>query len=299
MKLGKFVMTMLCAAAWPVLAQVTTVDATKKMADDAQVTLEGKILRQAGADDDEFVFEDATGTITVDIDDDLRRATPVTPGMRVKITGEVDKEFLGRKVEVKRMELLPEAEITLPAIQLPKPDEAGGKPLMQALKERQSKRQFAEKAIPEDVLSSMLWAGFGVNRPDGRRTAPTAMNNQDITIYALTEKGAFRYDAAANTLEPRSDTDARADVVTQGFAKKAPLVLLYAQTVKSKEANPRQDIFGGMHVGSISQNVSLYCASEDLAGVVVASFNAGAAEKALKLPGDQRILLAHVIGYPQ
>jgi nitroreductase len=146
-----------------------------------------------------------------------------------------------------------------------------------------------------ETLSSLLWAGFGVNRDDGRRTAPTARNNQDITIYLLTPKGAFMYDAKANTLVTRSETDHRDAAVPQAWGKNAPLVLFLAQNVGAGEPN----LWGGMHAGSIYQNVSLFCASEGLGDVVVGTFNAEAAKKAFNLPDTQRIIIGQIIGYPK
>ena len=59
-------------------------------------------------------------------------------------------------------------------IDLPKPRMEGGLPLMQALKARQSGREFSPERLPLPVLSNLLWAAWGVNRSDGRRTAPSA-----------------------------------------------------------------------------------------------------------------------------
>jgi nitroreductase len=183
-------------------------------------------------------------------------------------------------------------------VKLPEPDKAGGKPLIQALDERKSTRAFSDKEISMETLSSLLWAGFGVNRDDGRRTAPTARNVQDITVYALTPDGAFMYDAKANTLVTRSDTDQREAVISQAWGKKAPLAIFYVQTVQG-EPNQQQLLFGAMHAGSIYQNVGLFCASEGLGDVVVGTYNADAAKKALNLPDNQRIVVGQIIGYPQ
>jgi len=183
-------------------------------------------------------------------------------------------------------------------IELPKPDQEGGKPLMQTLMGRKTGRAFSEKEISMETLSSLLWAGFGVNRDDGRRTAPTARNSQDMTIYLLTPKGAFMYDAKANTLVTRSETDAREEAVPQAWGKKAPLVLYFVQTVNG-EPNRQTDLFGGMHAGSIYQNVSLFNVSAGLIDCVVATFNNDAARKALNLPDNQRIIVGQIIGYPQ
>src|SRR5512132_4414253 len=80
------------------------------------------------------------------------------------------------------------------SIQLPPPQKSGGKPLMQALAERQSNREFTAQALPPQLLSNLLWAAAGVNRPDGRRTAPSARNWQDIDIYVTLPDGVYVYD---------------------------------------------------------------------------------------------------------
>jgi len=169
---------------------------------------------------------------------------------------------------------------------------------MQTLDERKTLRAFSDKEISLETLSSLLWAGFGVNRDDGRRTAPTARNSQDMTIYLLTPNGAFMYDAKANTLVTRSTDDARDAAVPQAWGKKAPLILYFVQTVNG-EPNRQTDLFGGMHAGSIYQNISLFNASAGLGDCVVATFNREEANKALNLPDNQRIIVGQIVGYPQ
>ena len=65
---------------------------------------------------------------------------------------------------------------------LPDPNREGGMPLMQALNERHSVKQFGDKAIDDQTLSDLLWAAYGVNRSGGLRTIPTAMNQKDLEI---------------------------------------------------------------------------------------------------------------------
>ena len=67
---------------------------------------------------------------------------------------------------------------------LPRPQLDGGRPLMQVLKDRRSSREFSLEKVPDQILSNLLWAAFGINRPDsGRRTAPSARNWQETDIY--------------------------------------------------------------------------------------------------------------------
>ena len=76
-------------------------------------------------------------------------------------------------------------------IQLLKPEMGRGNSLMPLLWKRMSSRQFSPDPLPVEVLSNLLWAAFGINRPDGKRTAPSAINRQEIDIYVATAKGLY------------------------------------------------------------------------------------------------------------
>lgn len=167
---------------------------------------------------------------------------------------------------------------------LPKPVTTGGMPLMDALSARAANRKIADKALPDQVLSNLLWATWGINRPDGRRTAPTALNKQDIRVYAAMENGVWFHDAEKNELALVMEGDARA--VFGG----APVTLLYAV--------PESSPAGGMHAGSLYQNAGLFCASEGLANVVKTS-QAGKVDGKLFLPQGYAIVVVQSIGYPR
>ncbi|MBI4893923.1 MAG: SagB/ThcOx family dehydrogenase [Acidobacteria bacterium] len=182
----------------------------------------------------------------------------------------------------------------LAAGELPPPVTSGGKPLMEALKARQSGREFSPRKLPEQTLSNLLWAAWGVNRPEkGGRTAPSAMNRQEVDLYAVTAEGAFLYDAKKHALQAVAAGDLRALAGTQGFVKDAPLnLVLVADTAKSGDLT-----YAAISAGAISQNVYLYCASEGLSTVVRASVDRPALEKALRLRPEQKILVAQTVGF--
>jgi hypothetical protein len=98
----------------------------------------------------------------------------------------------------------------LKPVKLPPPQTDGGRPLMQVLKERKSTREFGPATLSPQTLSNLLWAAFGINRPDGHRTAPSAMNWQEVSIYVATPDGVRIYDAQANALNPVLAGDFRA-----------------------------------------------------------------------------------------
>jgi nitroreductase len=187
-------------------------------------------------------------------------------------------------------------------IKLPAPVTSGGKPLMDVLKARQSAREFGAEKLSPQVLSNLLWAAWGVNRPDGRRTAPSASNRQEIDVYVTLPEGAYRWDAAANVLNPVATADLRAATGTQPFPATAPLNLVYVADMSKlnrPSTDPQQMLNVGADAGYISQNVYLFCASEGLATVVRASVAKDALAKALKLEDTQVIVLAQTVGYPK
>ena len=184
---------------------------------------------------------------------------------------------------------------------LPAPRRSAGMPVMEALAKRATSREFDPKPLSPQQLSDVLWAGLGVNRPDGKRTAPTSRNRQELEIYVLQPQGVSLYDAAPHRLVPVVAEDLRAVQSTQEFVRDAPVTLVYVAdlakmsdgTVAEKEATAAFD------TGFVSQNVYLWCASEGLATGVRSWIDRDVLAKRMKLRADQRITAAQSIGYPK
>ncbi len=190
----------------------------------------------------------------------------------------------------------------LKPIQLPPPQTEIGKPLMQALKLRQSSRNFDAKPLPLQELSNLLWAADGINRPEnGKRTAPSAMNWQEIDIYVTMQQGTFVYEAKSNSLLLITEKDLREATGKQAFVQEAPLNLVYiADEKRMTRANDEDKIrWSSAGAGFIAQNVYLYCASQGLAVVVRGMVDREALGKELKLRPEQKIILCQTVGYPK
>ncbi|MCX6339585.1 MAG: nitroreductase family protein [Candidatus Aureabacteria bacterium] len=190
----------------------------------------------------------------------------------------------------------------LEPVQLVKPQTSGGKPLLEALAKRKSTRAFDARKLPPQVLSNLLWAACGVNRLEsGKRTAPSAMNHQEIAVYAATADGLYLYNAKDHRLDPVFAEDIRARAGEQPFVKTAPVVLIYVADHSLMGDTPRdsRDFYSATDTGFISQNVYLYCASEGLATVVLGWVDKPALAKAMKLRDDQKIILTQPVGYPK
>lgn len=190
-------------------------------------------------------------------------------------------------------------------IKLPPPQTDGGKPLMQALKLRQSTRGGfgPDVALSMQTLSNLLWAADGVNRQQGQhRTAPSAADWQNVDIYVTTASGLFLYDAIKHELKVLGKEDVRAVAGQQDFVKTAPLNLIYVADMAraafgGKRMPEVEQTWSYANVGFIAQNVYLFCASENLACIVRAMIDPAAITQTLKLRPDQKPMLAQTVAH--
>lgn len=184
---------------------------------------------------------------------------------------------------------------------LPPPSREGGLPLLDALRQRQSRRAFAKGALSEQQLSDLLWAADGVNRPDlGGRTAPSAMNAQELRIYVALPQGLYRYAPQPHALERISASDVRPVTGYQDFVDDAALDLVYVADHGRMSLVPARlrEAYAFAAAGAVAQNVYLYCASANLATVVRAWFNREALSEAIGLGNDEQLLLTQTVGLP-
>lgn len=187
------------------------------------------------------------------------------------------------------------------SIQLPPPQADAGGSLMQALKLRRSTRTYSPLPLPLPLLSTLLWAAFGITRPDaGRRTAPSAHDWQEIEVHAVLPEGVYRYDPAGHALRLTAGGDHRSLTGVQDFVGRAPVNLVYvARFARMLDANAEQrTFFAAADAGVIAQNVYLFCASAGLACVVRGLIDRRTLAPALHLRPDERIVLAQSVGFP-
>jgi len=188
----------------------------------------------------------------------------------------------------------------LSPVSLPAPQTDGGKPLMQALKLRATARAFAPDPLPPQTLANLLWAAWGINRPqEGKRTAPSARNWQEIDVLVVNATGAYLYDAAGNALKPLVAGDFRALTGTQDFVKDAPVTLVLVADTSRMQAGADPKPMAYADAAYVSQNVYLFCASEGLATGVRASVDGPALAKALRLKDTQLVVFAQSVGFPK
>jgi SagB-type dehydrogenase family enzyme len=187
-------------------------------------------------------------------------------------------------------------------LKLPPPNLNSGKSLMQSLQARKSSRDFSTKKLPVEVLSNLLWAACGINRPEsGRRTAPSAVNWQEVDIYVAMADGLYLYNAKEHVLKPVIKQDIRELTGKQTFVKDAPVNLIYVADYSRMGGGNAEErnSYSAADTAFIAQNVYLYCASEGLATVVRGSIDRDALAKAMQLRDNQKIVLSQTVGYPK
>lgn len=187
-------------------------------------------------------------------------------------------------------------------IKLNAPDMERGLTIMKAFEKRASATSFSSKELSLQDLSDLLWAANGINRPEsGKRTAPTAVNAQDVDIYVLLKSGAYLYDAKTQTLKGIAAGDNRKFVSERqtNFANAPAMLVLVSEISRFRgDDNARKLSWAAMDAGIVSQNISLFCAGAGLVTRPRASMDTEGLRKLLNLNANQYPLLNNPVGYP-
>ncbi len=185
-------------------------------------------------------------------------------------------------------------------IKLPQPNKEGGMPLYEALSNRQTNREFSDKQLDEQQLADLLWCANGENRKDGKRTAPSARNAQEIDIYVFNQEGVFLYIPEKNALKMIISKDMREGMSGRGgkMILSAPVTLLFVANYDKMNGfdEAGREFYGATDAGYVSQNVYLYCAANNLNTVVMGAIDRPKIMDFLKVNGKP--ILAQPVGYP-
>lgn len=186
------------------------------------------------------------------------------------------------------------------SIKLPAPQKSGGTSLMEALDNRQSQRSYSSKELTQQQMSNLLWAAYGINRPNGYRTAPSARTAHEYDIYIIKNDGWYLYDAEQHAMLKMGNENLQKYAGTQDFVQTAPVNLVFVADFDklASFSKEMQVFYSATDVGYISQNVYLYCAAEGLATIVRGQIDKAKAKEVLKLRPNQYVILAQTVGYP-
>jgi SagB-type dehydrogenase family enzyme len=181
------------------------------------------------------------------------------------------------------------------------PDITRGLPYMKALSLRASATEWDTTNLSLQDLSDLLWAANGVNRPEiGKRTAPSAMNAQDIDVYVFMKSGVYLYDAKKHLLELVIDNDYRSSIAgMQEAVAKAPVVCLLVSDISRFTAgeDSLRLFWAATDAGIVSQNISIFCASVGLATRPRASMDQQKLRQILNLKDSQHLMLNNPVSY--
>ncbi len=197
-----------------------------------------------------------------------------------------------------------ETNVSAKEVRIGKPSQSSAETadaLQSLLQKRRSIREFRPEPLPTPVISRLLWSAFGINRPDGKRTAPSARNRQEIDIYAATSSGLYLYDAKEGRVRQLLSQDIREITGTQSYVRQAPLNLVYVADISRMGATTEEEkiFYSAANTGFICQNVYLFCAAEGLGTTVRAAIDKPLLAQSMKLRPDQIITLAQSVGYPK
>ena len=185
-------------------------------------------------------------------------------------------------------------------VNLPPAQKTGGMPVMEAFQLRKSQRSFSSKELSSQQLSNLLWAAYGINRPDGFRTVPAAKNWYEYDIYVLKSDGWFLYEVSKHALLKMGNEDLRLYGGTQDFVKAAPVILVYVADFgrMNDTTDELRKFFSAVDAGYISQNVYLWCASEGLATIILGQVDKVKVREVLKLKPNQQVILSQPVAFP-
>lgn len=203
-----------------------------------------------------------------------------------------------------------------PVVQLSAPAKTNDCAVLTALSHRRTNREISAATLPPQIISNLLWAAFGINRPADPfgvpgRTAASASNSQEIDLYVALKDGTYLYDAGKHLLQPVVGEDLRSMALTPGqhsVDAEAPLTIIYVADIHRLTAtrgykdiglqDPEiQKAYCYVDTGLIAGNVYLYAAAEGLAAWFH-NCDKDRLAKVLDLRSDQRVLFAQSVGYP-
>ena len=189
----------------------------------------------------------------------------------------------------------------LKVIKLNTPDKTRGSAIMKAFSDRQSGRDYSPESLKPQDLSDLLWAANGINRADGKRTAPSCQNFQDVEVYVILPEGAYVYDAVAHALNPLTAGDYRGAVAGgQDFARTAPLsIVLVANMTKYGNTSESSKLMAAVDIGIVCQNINMACAGLGLVTVPRGSMDKETLKTVLKLTDIHLLLMNNPVGYPK
>lgn len=186
------------------------------------------------------------------------------------------------------------------SIVLNPPSKDRGKTVIDAMWNRASPREFDTKKISHQDLSDLLWAANGINRPeDGKKTAPSAMNAQDVDVFVFNETGVYIYNAQKHSLDLVVKGDNRKIFSGPQDDSYPPLLLLLVSDISRFRVgdDALKLEWAAIDTGIVAQNILLFCTSIDMVGRPRAFMNKESIKELLSLNEKQYPILNIPVAY--
>lgn len=182
---------------------------------------------------------------------------------------------------------------------LVQPSRNRGLDIMQTFAQRQSNREFSSKELSDQDLSDLLWATMGQNRDNGKLTAPSCQNKQEIRLLVFSKDGVSEYLPSTHSLKKLADGDHRSLVAgRQDFVLQAPVSLvMVADMDKFGSKDERAIMMVSVDAGIVSENACVAAAGLGLVTVPRASMDADGIKKLLGFNDNQILIMNNPVGY--
>jgi SagB-type dehydrogenase family enzyme len=201
-----------------------------------------------------------------------------------------------------------------PRIKLDPPEEGGGRPLWEAIKERRSVRNFSGESLEKAHLSQLLWASQGITAEYSGyelRAAPSAGALYPVETYLSVqnvegiELGLYHYGVRHHELrqlqrEDFSSTLARA-ALDQDFMTTAGVVFIWTGIFERSKWKYSQRAFRYVYLdaGHIAQNVALAAVALGLGSCQIGALYDEEVNSILEIEGEQEsVLYMTAVGHP-
>jgi SagB-type dehydrogenase family enzyme len=204
-----------------------------------------------------------------------------------------------------------EAEGKGSLVSLPKPDISGNLSVEQALQSRKSVRSFSREPLLLSEISQLLWAGQGVNRKDGKRTAPSAGALYPLELYLVAgrvhglDPGVYHYIPEDHELELIYNRDQTNDLfgvsLKQSCIQEAAALVVIAGVYRrtSRKYGDRAYRYVHIETGHAAQNISLQAESLGLGSVTIGAFDDDGVKRVLRMKREESPLYIIPMGRPR
>lgn len=185
-------------------------------------------------------------------------------------------------------------------IALEKPKASIGVDIMKALQMRKSTKSYITKEVSFGDLSNILWAANGVNREDGKRTAPSSYGQYYTDLYVVSNQGVHLYDPVKHNLTLVCNENIKTQIAMQEYVEEAShIIVMVSDSTRFHRLTKNRMAAAYAAAGCIAQNIYLTASAMNLGTCLVVSLKADVIRDKLKLKEHETPVFIMPLGYPK